>query len=183
MFSALRGLWALTPKWLLAALLLGALGHGCVMSVQRDAARSEVLQAKASLDRERADREKDRADREKAAREAESEYRRIENRRASMAQEIANDLSRAQAARAVARERERADHDRMRDDVAAFLAAGRGGSAETCPAELAAERDRAATLGDLYLEADLQAGEFADAAERHADEVRALKRQLLEDRR
>jgi hypothetical protein len=180
---ALKGLWALIPKWLLAALLVGALGQSCVMSVQRDAARSEVTQTNAKLDRERADREKERADRATVARDAEAEYRRIENRRVSMAQEISNDLSRAQAARAMARERERADHDRMRGDVDAFLAAGRGGSAETCPAELAAERDRAATLGDLYLEADRQAGEFADAAERHADEARALKRQLLEDRR
>ncbi len=43
-------------------------------------------------------------------------------------------------------------------------------------------RDRAATLGVLYGEADSQAEAFAGAAEQHADEVRTLMRVIQNDR-
>lgn len=169
--------------YVLMALLVGALGHGCTMSVQRDKARTELAQKKVELSGEREQRAKETAARAQAASDAATAYRNLERTRAQAAQEIADAHAKTKAARAAARDREHADHDRMRGDVSDYLSAGRGGSAETCPAELAAARDRAATLGDLYLEADRQAGEFEDAAERHADEVRALKRQLLEDRK
>ena len=43
-------------------------------------------------------------------------------------------------------------------------------------------RDRAAVLGRLFGRADAVAGRMAQAAERHATEVRALKAQILADR-
>jgi hypothetical protein len=42
--------------------------------------------------------------------------------------------------------------------------------------------NRAATLGKLFGRADTTAGRMAKAADRHADEVRALKAQILADR-
>jgi hypothetical protein len=180
--TVLEALWSLVPKWLVTALLVGALGHGCVVGVQRDAARSGKTKAEATLAQERTDHANENAQREKTAREAEHEFRMFEQRRVDMAQEIANALAKAQAARAAAHSRELADHQRLLRDIEAFLATGGTAVPEECAADLAAAKHRAAILGKLLGEADGLAGEFADAAERHADEVRALKRQLEADR-
>ena len=78
--------------------------------------------------------------------------------------------------------RARENTERMRDQVRAFAAACGGGEAQSVAAAIRDCRDRAATLGALHEAADRQAGEFAAAAEKHADEVRALKRVIVNDR-
>ena len=75
-----------------------------------------------------------------------------------------------------------ADGERLRQQVTEFAATCGGGEAQSPAAALQHCRDRAATLGVLYREADGQAEEFAGAAEKHADEVRTLKRVIQNDR-
>ncbi len=75
-----------------------------------------------------------------------------------------------------------ADGERLRKQVAEYAATGGGGEADSPAVALQRCRDRAATLGVLYGEADSQAESFAGAAEQHADEVRTLKRVIENDR-
>ena len=75
-----------------------------------------------------------------------------------------------------------ADGERLRQQVTEFAATCGGGEAQSLAAALQRCRDRAATLGVLYGEADSQAEAFAGAAEQHADEVRTLKRVIENDR-
>ncbi len=75
-----------------------------------------------------------------------------------------------------------ADGERLRQQVTEFAATCGGGEAQSLAAALQHCRDRAATLGVLYREADGQAEEFAGAAEKHADEVRTLMRVIQNDR-
>lgn len=75
-----------------------------------------------------------------------------------------------------------ADGDRLRNQVAQFAAACGGREADSPATALQHCRDRAATLGVLYGEADSQAEAFAGAAEKHADEVRTLMRVIQNDR-
>lgn len=75
-----------------------------------------------------------------------------------------------------------ADGERLRQQVTEFAATCGGGEAQSPAAALQHCRDRAATLGVLYGEADSQAEAFAGAAEQHADEVRTLKRVIENDR-
>lgn len=75
-----------------------------------------------------------------------------------------------------------ADGERLRQQVTEFAATCGGGEAQSPAAAIQHCRDRAATLGVLYREADGQAEEFAGAAEKHADEVRTLKRVIENDR-
>lgn len=182
MGTALAGLWSMVPKWLLGVLLAGALVHSCSVGVQRDKARNDLGQVKVTLAKERADRSEETTQRALAAAAAESKNRKLEQALVAQAQENDRALQKAKAFRDSALARERADHERMRGDIEAFLTAPGGGGAETCSAALELERGRSATLGRLFQEADGLAGELADAAERHADEARALKRQLVNDR-
>ena len=75
-----------------------------------------------------------------------------------------------------------ADGERLRKQVTEYAATCGGGEADSPAAALQHCRDRAATLGVLYGEADSQAEAFAGAAEQHADEVRTLKRAIENDR-
>ena len=75
-----------------------------------------------------------------------------------------------------------ADGERLRQQVTEFAATCGWGEAQSLAAALQHCRDRAATLGLLYREADGQAEEFAGAAEKHADEVRTLKAVIENDR-
>ena len=75
-----------------------------------------------------------------------------------------------------------ADGERLRKQVTEYAATCGGGEADSPAAALQHCRDRAATLGVLYGEADSQAEAFAGAAEQHADEVRTLKRVIENDR-
>ena len=101
---------------------------------------------------------------------------------ASNQQEIA-DAHAEQEKRRVARlAAAAADGERLRQQVTEFAATCGGGEAQSLAAALQHCRDRAATLGVLYREADSQAEEFAGAAEKHADEVRTLKAVIANDR-
>jgi hypothetical protein len=89
-----------------------------------------------------------------------------------------NDALAAQEVRAAAAA---ADASSLRDAVDCY-ASGRclGPGADTsagrnCP-------DRAAVLGGLFRRADTLAGRLARAADKHADEIRVLKAQILADR-
>ena len=75
-----------------------------------------------------------------------------------------------------------ADGERLRKQVAEYAATCGGGETDSPAVALKHCRDRAATLGVLYGEADSQAEAFAGAAEQHADEVRTLKRVIENDR-
>lgn len=75
-----------------------------------------------------------------------------------------------------------ADGERLRKQVTEYAATCGGGEADSPAAALQRCRDRAATIGVLYGEADSQAEAFAGAAEQHADEVRTLKRVIENDR-
>ena len=75
-----------------------------------------------------------------------------------------------------------ADGERLRQQVTEYAATCGGGEADSPAVALQRCRDRAATLGVLYGEADSQAESFAGAAEQHADEVRTLKRVIENDR-
>ena len=75
-----------------------------------------------------------------------------------------------------------ADGERLRQQVTEFAATCGGREAQSLAAALQHCRDRAATLGVLYGEADSQAEAFAGAAEKHADEVRTLKAVIANDR-
>ena len=75
-----------------------------------------------------------------------------------------------------------ADGERLRKQVTEYAATCGGGEADSPAAALQHCRDRAATLGVLYGEADSQAEAFAGAAEQHADEVRTLMRVIQNDR-
>ena len=97
-------------------------------------------------------------------------------------QEIADAHAKQERARAAALAAAAADGERLRDQVRAFAAACGGGEAQTIAAAISDCRDRAATLGALYEAADRQAGDFAAAAEKHADEIRTLKRVIVNDR-
>ena len=97
-------------------------------------------------------------------------------------QEIADAHAKQERARAAALAAAAADGERLRDQVRAFAAACGGGEAQTVAAAISDCRDRATTLGALYEAADRQAGDFAAAAEKHADEIRTLKRVIVNDR-
>lgn len=75
-----------------------------------------------------------------------------------------------------------ADGERLRKQVIEYAATCGGGEADSPAAALQHCRDRAATLGVLYGEADSQAEAFAGAAEQHSDEVRTLMRVVENDR-
>jgi hypothetical protein len=154
--------------------LLAALGLAGVQTWRLSRAEVEIAKGTATLATERAAAAE-------AARAAEAKHRSLEQQLVAKTAENDYALYKARAERAATLARERADHERLRDDIEAFLTSGVGG-AETCAAELDLERYRSATLGKLFTDADRVAGEMADAAERHADEARALKRQVLIDR-
>lgn len=75
-----------------------------------------------------------------------------------------------------------ADGERLRKQVTEYAATCGGGEADSPAVALQRCRDRAATLGVLYGEADSQAEAFAGAAEQHADEVRTLMLVVKNDR-
>lgn len=97
-------------------------------------------------------------------------------------QDIVDAHAKQERARAAALAAAAADGERLRQQVTEFAATCGGGEAQSLAAALQHCRDRAATLGVLYGEADSQAEAFAGAAEQHADEVRTLMRVIQNDR-
>ena len=131
----------------------------------RDAARTAL----ANEQRDRADENRERM--RVALEDARESFRKGEIH-ARNQQEIA-DAHAEQEKRRVARlAAAAADGERLRQQVTEFAATCGGGEADSPAVALQRCRDRAATLGVLYGEADSQAEAFAGAAEQHADEVR-----------
>lgn len=141
----------------------------------RDAARTAL----ANEQRDRADENRERM--RVALEDARESFRKGEIH-ARNQQEIA-DAHAAQERHRIARlAAAAADGERLRKQVTEYAATCGGGEAQSLAAALQHCRDRAATLGVLYREADGQAEAFAGAAEKHADEVRTLMRVIENDR-
>lgn len=141
----------------------------------RDTARTAL----ANEQRDRADEDRERM--RVALDDARATFRKGEIHALNQ-QEIA-DAHAAQEKRRLARlAAAAADGERLRKQVTEYAATCGGGEADSPAVALQHCRDRAATLGVLYREADGQAEEFAGAAEKHADEVRTLKRVIQNDR-
>jgi hypothetical protein len=165
---------ALIPSWVWLAIIATLSAFGVYEWGQHNRVEKQLFA-------ERAGWSDQNAERAEAARGAEAEFRKLEQRRNSIGQEISDGLQKQIDTRETQLRAERAGSERLRNDAAAF-AASRGPVGQACPAELAGTRDRAATLGQLFSEADSFAGEMVDAAERHAAEARTLKARALADR-
>lgn len=137
--------------------------------------------ARDALTLEKAERANETAARERVARQMAENNARLQAEHAAKQQETTrafNDALRAQELRNAALS---ADADSLRDAVNCYAA----GDCLTPGADTASHgtcSDRAATLGRLFGRADSLAARMAKAADRHADEVRALKSQILSDR-
>jgi hypothetical protein len=137
--------------------------------------------AKDALTLEKAERANETADRERAARAMAEQNARLQAEHAAQQQatlKAFNDALREQEIRAAAAD---ADAAELRSAVECYASGTCLGphvdtaSGGTC-------QHRAATLGKLFGRADTLAGRMAKAADRHADEVRALKAQIMADR-
>lgn len=164
------------------ALAMALLVMTVILWAKLYAAKMDVERARSALSAERESRAQENKDMMQAALDdARATFRKGEIH-ARNQQEIA-DAHAEQEKRRVARlAAAAADGERLRQQVTEFAAACGGGEAKSLAAALQHCRDRAATLGVLYWEADVQAEEFAGAAEKHADEVRTLKRVIENDR-
>ena len=164
------------------ALAMALLVLTVILVAKLYAAKLDVERARSALSAERESRAQENKDRMQAALDDARETFRKGEIHARNQQEIA-DAHAEQEKRRVARlAAAAADGERLRQQVTEFAATCGGGEAQSPAAALQHCRDRAATLGVLYGEADSQAEEFAGAAEQHADEVRTLKRVIQNDR-
>ena len=163
----------------LAATLFAAL---CVVGFKLVGALHDRDTARTALANEQRDRADEDRERMRVALDDARETFRKGEIHARNQQEIA-DAHAEQEKRRVARlAAAAADGERLRKQVTEYAATCGGGEADSPAVALQHCRDRAATLGVLYGEADGQAEEFAGAAEKHADEVRTLKRVIENDR-
>ena len=164
------------------ALALALLVLSGVLGAKLYAAKLDAERAHGALSAEREARAQEDKYRMQAALDDARETFRKGEIHARNQQEIA-DAHAEQEKRRVARlAAATADGERLRQQVTEFAATCGGGEAQSPAAALQHCRDRAATLGVLYREADGQAEEFAGAAEQHADEVRTLKSVIANDR-
>lgn len=137
--------------------------------------------AKDALTLEQAERANETAVRERAARQMAEQNARLQAEHAAAQQEATRAFNAAlaeQERRAAASD---ADAAELRSAVECYAA----GSCLTPGADTATGgtcADRAATLGKLLPRIDSTAGRMARAADKHADEVRALKAQIMADR-
>ena len=158
-----------------AAAVAGALAFGAAWQVQAWRYDAQIADMQGSYEAQESERRRVAMD------DARETFRKGEIH-ARNQQEIA-DAHAEQEKRRVARlAAAAADGERLRQQVTEFAATCGGGEAQSLAAALQHCRDRAATLGVLYGEADSQAEAFAGAAEQHADEVRTLKRVIENDR-
>lgn len=163
----------------LAAILFVAL---CAAGFKLAGAMHDRDSARTALTEEQRDRAEENRERMRVALDDARDTFRKGEIHARNQQEIA-DAHDAQEKRRLARlAAAAADGERLRQQVTEFAATCGGGEAKSLAAALQHCRDRAATLGVLYREADGQAEEFAGAAEKHADEVRTLKAVIANDR-
>lgn len=138
--------------------------------------------AQDALTLERAERANETAERERIARQMAEQNARLQAEHAAQQQatlKAYNDALREQEIRAAAAA---ADAASLRDAVECY-AAGRCIGANADPVTGGTCANRAATLGKLFGRADTLAGRMAKAADKHADEVRALKAQIEADRK
>jgi hypothetical protein len=164
------------------ALALALLALSIWLGFQVYGARLDAEKARSALSAEQTSRARENTERMRVALDdARATFRKSETH-ARNQQEIADAHAKQERARAAALAAAAADGERLRDQVRAFAAACGGGEAQSVAAAIRDCRDRAATLGELYDEADRQAEEFAGAAEKHADEIRTLKRVIVNDR-
>ena len=163
-----------------AALVLG--GLLAVQTVRLHTAQRATDKVRTELLTEQRDRSDENKERMRVALDDARETFRKGEIHASNQQEIIDAHAKQERARAAALAAAAADGERLRQQVTEFAATCGGREAQSPAAALQHCRDRAATLGVLYREADGQAEEFAGAAEKHADEVRTLKRVIENDR-
>lgn len=163
------------PKWALLIALAMASAFGAWQWA--DNTYTNGVLAKERMERSQEDTKNAQAARTKDKAEREKETQRNLDGR-----EIADAYQKQIDLREAGLRAERAGAERLRNDAKAF-AARRGDPGQACPTELEGTRDRAATLGKLFGEADSFAGEMVDAAERHAAEARTLKQRVEADRK
>lgn len=163
----------------LAATLFVAL---CAVGFKLVGALHDRDTARTALANEQRDRADENRERMRVALEDAREMFRKGEIHARNQQDIVDAHAKQERARAAALAAAAADGERLRKQVAEYAATGGGGEADSPAVALQRCRDRAATLGVLYGEADSQAESFAGAAEQHADEVRTLKRVIENDR-
>lgn len=154
--------------------LVAALSWGGVQTAR-------LSSAKVDLAEEQASRAQDRALAQAAANAALARNTALQAEHAARQQEATrayNDALEAQRAVAAAAS---ADADSLRDAVNCYAAGDcLGPRADTASGGTCS--DRAATLGRLLTRTDRLAGRLAAAADRHADEIRLLKGQIIADR-
>lgn len=164
------------------ALALALLILAVYLGFRLNAAQLDAEKARSALSAERESRASENTQRMQVALDdARATFRKGEIH-ARNQQEISDAHAKQERARAAALAAASADAQRLRHEVAAFAAACGGGEAQSVAAAIRDCRDRATTLGELHDEADRQAEEFAAAAEKHADEIRTLKRVIGNDR-
>ena len=164
------------------ALAMALLVLTVILVAKLYAAKLDVERARSALSAERESRAQEDKYRMQAALDDARETFRKGEIHARNQQEIA-DAHAEQEKRRVARlAAAAADGERLRQQVTEYAATCGGGEADSPAVALQRCRDRAATLGVLYGEADSQAEAFAGAAEQHADEVRTLMRVIQNDR-
>lgn len=164
------------------ALALALLALSVYLGFQLYAARLDAEKSRSVLSAEQTSRARENTERMRVALDdARATFRKGEIH-ARNQQEIADAHAKQERARAAALAAAAADGELLRDQVRAFAAACGGGEAQSIAVAISDCRDRAAALGELYDEADRQAGEFAAAAEKHADEIRSLMRLIENDR-
>jgi hypothetical protein len=164
----------LTPRALFwAAILLILAGLG----VQT----TRLAWARTALATEQAERAKVEAERERAARMWQKKISSLQADHAAATVALADAYEQDRTRLADDAARAGADADELRRAVESFTAA-RSGSPAPDAAAVLDFKNRAATLGQLFREADSLAESMARAAERHASEVRSLKSQIMADR-
>ena len=164
------------------ALALALLALSIYLGFQLYAVRLDAEKSRSALSAEQTSRARENTERMRVALDdARATFRKGEIH-ARNQQEITDAHAKQERARAAALAAATADGQRLRDQVRAFAAACGGGETQSVAAAISDCRDRAATLGSLYEAADRQAGDFAGAAEKHADEIRTLKRVIVNDR-
>jgi hypothetical protein len=155
----------LIPRWVLQLAVAGL----CALAGWQTLALHAEAAAHAKT---RADHSEQVAQAALATADSEREQRRIESRRASLAQEIANDRLRLDASHRAAVASLRRDADGLRQQLADFAARPSDAGSDPEAACLA----RAATLGDLLAESVRLQVELAGAAESHLADARSLHR-------
>lgn len=134
-----------------------------------------------ALAEERTERAKERAAAEAIARQMAERNARLQADHAAKQQETTRAFNEALQSQEVRAAAAAADAASLRDAVECY-AAGRCIGANADAASGGTCSDRAAVLGRLFGRADALAGRMAKAADRHSDEIRALKAQILADR-